>query len=212
VSKFITSGFIKNDGSNAMTGQLNVPSISANYIQINTAASFTSGFTPSAGTISWNSDDKTMNIGLENGSSIQLPLAKYGENSFTVYVFDNMGKSISLPDNRIIISRTAASIDAIPASSSIGLEVKDKVGGKLVLDYLVKEGDKLPAKGERIYKAGESLKAGSNNSIKFKLWEGEISDTVTVLISLSKKYFIGFITSLKALSLIVLLSLLIANR
>jgi molecular chaperone DnaK len=60
-------------------------------------------------------------IGLENGSSIQLPLAKYGENSFTVYVFDNMGKSISLPDNRIIISRTAASIDAIPASSSIGL-------------------------------------------------------------------------------------------
>lgn len=118
-------------------------------------------------------------IGLENGSSIQLPLAKYGENSFTVYVFDNMGKSISLPDNRIIISRTAASIDAIPASSSIGLEVKDKVGGKLVLDYLVKEGDKLPAKGERIYKAGESLKAGSNNSIKFKLWEGEINDPVT---------------------------------
>ncbi len=116
---------------------------------------------------------------LENGSSIQLPLAKYGENSFTVYVFDNMGKSISLPDNKIIISRTAASIDAIPASSSIGLEVKDKVGGKLVLDYLVKEGDKLPAKGERIYKAGESLKAGSNNSIKFKLWEGEISDPVT---------------------------------
>jgi hypothetical protein len=72
VSKFITSGFIKNDGSNAMTGQLNVPSISANYIQINTAASFTSGFTPSAGTISWNSDDKTMNIGLENGSILQL--------------------------------------------------------------------------------------------------------------------------------------------
>ena len=72
VSKFITSGFIKNDGSNAMTGQLNVPSISANYIQINTATSFTSGFTPSAGTISWNSDDKTMNIGLENSSVLQV--------------------------------------------------------------------------------------------------------------------------------------------
>ena len=116
---------------------------------------------------------------LENGSSVQLPLVKYGENSFKVYVFDNMGKAISLPEDKIIISRTAASIDAIPASSSIGLEVKDKVGGKLVLDYLVKEGDKLPAKGERIYKAGESLKAGSNNSIKFKLWEGEINDPVT---------------------------------
>lgn len=116
---------------------------------------------------------------LENGSSIQLPLAKYGENSFKVYVFDNIGKAISLPEDKIIISRTAASIDAIPASSSIGLEVKDKVGGKLVLDYLVKEGDKLPAKGERVYKAGESLKAGSTNSIKFKLWEGGITDPVT---------------------------------
>ncbi len=118
-------------------------------------------------------------MSLENGSSIQLPLAKYGENSFRVYVFDNMGKSISLPEDKIIISRTAASIDAIPASSSIGLEVKDKVGGKLVLDYLVKEGDKLPAKGERVYKAGESLKAGSSNSIKFKLWEGVITDPFT---------------------------------
>lgn len=118
-------------------------------------------------------------ISLENGSSIQLPLAKYGENSFKVYVFDNIGKAISLPEDKIIISRTAASIDAIPASSSIGLEVKDKVGGKLVLDYLIKEGDKLPAKGERVYKAGESLKAGSTNSIKFKLWEGGITDPVT---------------------------------
>lgn len=118
-------------------------------------------------------------MSLENGSSIQLPLAKYGENSFKVYVFDNIGKAIALSEDKIIISRTAASIDAIPASSSIGLEVKDKVGGKLVLDYLVKEGDKLPAKGERVYKAGESLKAGSSNSIKFKLWEGGITDPVT---------------------------------
>lgn len=118
-------------------------------------------------------------MSLENGLSIQLPLAKHGENSFRVYVFDNIGKTIALPKDRIIISRTAASIDAIPASSSIGLEVKDKVGGKLVLDYLVKEGDKLPAKGERVYKAGESLKAGSSNSIKFKLWEGGITDPVT---------------------------------
>lgn len=117
-------------------------------------------------------------INLENGASVQLALAKYGENSFKVYVFDNLGKTISLPEDKIIISRTAASIDAIPASSSIGLEVKDKVGGKLGLDYLVKEGDKLPVKGERIYKAGESLKAGSSNSIKFKLWEGPITDPV----------------------------------
>jgi len=118
-------------------------------------------------------------MSLVNGASTQLALVKYGENNFKVFVFDNAGKIISLPEDKIIISRTAASIDAIPASSSIGLEVKDKVGGKLLLDYLVKEGDKLPIKGERVYKAGESLKAGSHNSIKFKLWEGEITDPIT---------------------------------
>jgi len=118
-------------------------------------------------------------IDLVNGSKIQLPLSKYGENSFKVFVFDNNSKALSLPEDTIIISRTAASIDAIPASSSIGLEVKDKVGGTLVLDHLIKEGEKLPAKGKRVYKAGETLKSGSNNSIKFKLWEGEITDPVT---------------------------------
>ena len=76
------------------------------------------------------------------------------------------------------IARTAASIDAIPASHSIGVEARDKVGGRLVLDYLVREGDQLPKKGKKSFKAGESLKAGSAGSIKFKLWEGEISDPI----------------------------------
>ena len=47
-----------------------------------------------------------------------------------------------------------------------------------MLDNLVKEGDQLPKKGKKTYKAGESLKAGSAESIKFKLWEGDISDPI----------------------------------
>jgi len=115
---------------------------------------------------------------LNDGASVELALAKPGENTFKVFVFDSSGGPVALVDNKITISRTAASIDAIPASHSIGVEARDKLGGRLVLDYLVREGDQLPKKGERIFKTEESLRAGSTGSIKFKLWEGEISDPV----------------------------------
>jgi molecular chaperone DnaK len=35
-----------------------------------------------------------------------------------------------------------------------------------------------PRSGKKTFKAEESLKAGSTGSIKFKLWEGEISDPI----------------------------------
>ena len=94
-------------------------------------------------------------------------------------MFDSNGAPVALGEDKIIIARTAASIDAIPASHSIGVEVRDKVGGRLVLDYLVHEGDQLPKKGKKTFKAGESLKSGGAGSYKFKLWEGEISDPIS---------------------------------
>ncbi|MDR4473598.1 MAG: hypothetical protein MRJ92_13475 [Nitrospira sp.] len=48
-----------------------------------------------------------------------------------------------------------------------------------MLDYLVREGgDQLPKKGKKAFKAEEALKAGSTDSLKFKIWEGEIADLV----------------------------------
>jgi molecular chaperone DnaK len=118
-------------------------------------------------------------IALKDGATIELLLTKPGENVFKVYVFDSNGAPIALRDDRIIIARTAASIDAIPSSHSIALEARDKVGGRVTLDFLVREGDQLPKKGKKIFKAAESLKAGSAGSIRFKLWEGEVTDPVT---------------------------------
>ncbi len=115
---------------------------------------------------------------LKDGVVVELSLAKPGENTFKVFVFDSKGGPVTLPDDKITISRTAASIDAIPASHSIGVEARDKLGGRLVLDYLVHEGDQLPKKGKMTFKTEESLKATSTGSIKFKLWEGEITDPV----------------------------------
>ena len=117
-------------------------------------------------------------IALKDGVAVELNLAKPGENKFKVFVFDSKGGPVALPEDKIVISRTAASIDAIPASHSIGVEARDKLGGRLVLDYLVREGDQLPKKGNKVFKTEESLRAGSTGSIKFKLWEGEISDPI----------------------------------
>jgi molecular chaperone DnaK len=117
-------------------------------------------------------------VALKDGVAVELNLAKPGENTFKVFVFDSKGGPVTLQDDKIIISRTAASIDAIPASHSIGVEARDKLGGRLVLDYLVREGDQLPKRGKKTFKTEESLKAGSTGSIKFKLWEGEISDPI----------------------------------
>lgn len=117
-------------------------------------------------------------LALKDGAAVELNLGKPGENTFKVFVFDSKGGPVCLKDDKIVITRTAASIDAIPASHSIGVEARDKLGGRLVLDYLVREGDQLPKKGKKVFKTEESLRAGSAGSIKFKLWEGEISDPV----------------------------------
>jgi molecular chaperone DnaK len=117
-------------------------------------------------------------MALKDGVAVELILAKPGVNTFKVFVFDTKGGPVALQNDKIIISRTAASIDAIPASHSIGVEARNKLGGRLVLDYLVREGDQLPKKDKKTFKTEESLKAGSPGSIKFKLWEGEISDPI----------------------------------
>ena len=81
--------------------------------------------------------------------------------------------------DRIIICKTAATISGIPASHSIGVEVLNKLGGMPVLDWIVRSGDPLPHKGSKVFKAGESLKAGSAKSFNFRLWEGDIEDPIT---------------------------------
>ncbi len=116
---------------------------------------------------------------LTDGAIVEVPLAKPGENFFKVFVFDAAGGPVKLTQDKIAISRTAAQIDAIPASQSIGVEAREKIGGRVILDYLVREGDQLPKKGKKTFKAEESLRASAAGSIKFKLWEGGIEDPVS---------------------------------
>lgn len=74
---------------------------------------------------------------LKHGVTIDVTLAKAGDNTFKVFVFDSMGGPIALQQDKITITRTAATVDAIPASHSIAIEALEKLGGRPVLDYLV---------------------------------------------------------------------------
>jgi molecular chaperone DnaK len=115
---------------------------------------------------------------LKDGGQVELPLSKQGENTFKIFLFDEHGGPLALEANKITISRTAATIDAIPSSSSIGIEVLDQLGGKGILASLVREGESLPKSGKMTLKSGESLKAGDSSALHFHLWEGEIEDPV----------------------------------
>jgi molecular chaperone DnaK len=118
-------------------------------------------------------------MALKDGATVEVTLSRPGENTFKIFVFDAAGGPISLESNKILITRTAATIDAIPSSSSIGIEVLDKLGGRPVMEYLVRVGEPLPQKGEKRFKATESLRAGGLGAIDFKIWEGEIEEPVT---------------------------------
>lgn len=116
---------------------------------------------------------------LENGVAMTLSLPNNGENVFAVHVFDPRGQTVRLDEDKIVIARTIATIGAIPASQSIGVEVMDTLGGRPVLEFLVREGDELPKRGVTTFRAGQTLKAGSGASLNIKLWEGNIQSPVT---------------------------------
>lgn len=118
-------------------------------------------------------------IPLTDGASVDLSLTKAGENTFKVTAFDQAGSVIRLPSDQLVINRTAATIDAIPASHSVGLEVLDKLGGQAVLEPLIKAGDPLPKKGKVTVRSGKSIRAGGSGALFFKLWQGEIDNPVT---------------------------------
>lgn len=115
---------------------------------------------------------------LKHSATIDVTLTKNGDNTFKVFVFDAVGGPIALEKDKIVITRTEGTVDAIPVSHSVGIEVLEKLGGRPVLHYLVRAGDTLPRKGKILFKAAECLKAGNPDSLNFKLWEGEIDDSI----------------------------------
>ncbi len=118
-------------------------------------------------------------LGLKDAAALEVPLGKAGDNTFKIYLFDANGGPVAIKPSKLQITRTAATIDAIPSSSSLAFEVLDRVGGKPRLDFLVKDGEALPKKGVMKFKAATSLRSGGEGALRFKLWEGDIQDPIT---------------------------------
>lgn len=121
----------------------------------------------------WNSG----RISLKHGAAIELDLPKKGTNKFKVNVFDTNGAQICLADDTVIITRSAATVDAIPASHSIGIEIDVPSGGQK-LDFIVRAGDQLPKKGSARYRASQEVRAGQAASLTIRMWEGEIENPI----------------------------------
>ena len=116
---------------------------------------------------------------IKSNMVIDVSLSKAGDNLFKVFVFDPAGGPVPLEQDKIAITRTAASVDAIPASHSVCIEVKESIrASRTVPSYLIRTGESLPKQGKIVLKAGESLKAGDPGKLVFKTWEGEIEDPV----------------------------------
>ena len=128
-------------------------------------------------------------VDLSKNALFTLPLSKNGENVFEIYIYDNENRLVTLPESQIVITRTMSIVGSITASHTISVEVKESsLSDAATLDVLVHEGDKLPVKGSRKYKATERIKAGDpDSSLKLKLWEGNITSPV------SDNKFIGMI-------------------
>lgn len=109
---------------------------------------------------------------LVNDASLEVYLARSGDNQFKVSAISSNGRPIGLEEDRFTITK-APMIDSIPASHAVGIEVADRVGGKRTLDWIVKPGDTLPLRCSKLFKAEHSLTAGSNDSLNFKLYEGD---------------------------------------
>ena len=117
-------------------------------------------------------------IKLENNKIVTISLFQYGENRFNITIYDEFGSIVKT--EQITIDKISAIVSAIPASHSIGVEVQKTLGGyDTKLDWLVRSGDSLPQKGQKIFKATQVLKSNSPESINFKLWEGEIEEPVS---------------------------------
>jgi len=118
-------------------------------------------------------------VALKAGLLLEVPLSKPGDNTFKVFAFDASGAPQPIEIDRVVITRTAATVDAIPASHTVRIEVLEKVGGPSILENLVREGDPLPKSGKLMLKAATSLKAGSREALRFKLWEGDIQHPIS---------------------------------
>jgi len=114
-------------------------------------------------------------ISLSQTQNISVPLAIMGRNTFTYAVTDQSGTAVPNGSGTVIINRSSASVDAIPASHSIGIKVRERRDDEAeVLQTIIRAGTPLPVTGEVKFQAVKSVKSESDEQLKVTLLEGDI--------------------------------------
>ena len=109
---------------------------------------------------------------------VQVPVTGTGEHAFLLTICKTNASEDEPVKERVVITGTLASVQSIPASHSIAVKALRNLDGETTAVYLIHANDPLPKEGSVTFRAGKKLLAGSDGSLLFTLWEGEISDPV----------------------------------
>ena len=117
---------------------------------------------------------------LRHATTVDVPLSKPGDNTFKVTAYDAAGEPIK--QEEIVITKTAAILDAIPASHTIVLKVLDRRDGQPKSRPLIHKGDPLPQEKRSVELiAGQTVIAGSSDSLNFILQEADNNRSIGCL-------------------------------
>lgn len=128
-----------------------------------------------------NDEWQTKALDLADGLEIVLPLETVGEHNFDVHVFDDNGGKIDEHTQSLTITRLVGEAIEVPAVHSIAVKVRaTEQAEENSFIFLVRKGDKLPAKGEIQLKSGAILGAGSTASLGFEVFQVEFPERIEV--------------------------------
>ena len=116
---------------------------------------------------------------LADGLTIMAPLQLVGENVFDVHVMEGDGAKLEDHAEKIKIVRLVGTASSVPAAHSIAVKVRKTVESEEnSFEYLVKQGEKLPASGQLRLRSGTNLKGGGSGNIGFEVFQVEYPDRV----------------------------------
>jgi len=115
----------------------------------------------------------TGKIPLDGNIAVNLTLFKEGDNDFRIELIRPDGKPVADAAREIRVVKTAASAASIPMTYTLALKVQTGAVGseRNELEPLLEKATPLPATGERTVKSAKTIKGGTDDFIKFELFE-----------------------------------------
>ena len=101
---------------------------------------------------------------------IQVRVSQMGENTFEAVL--KRGTHSERRKSAVCITRTRATVEAVPLAKPIGIEVLKGRSKRTEMWWIGKEGDELPLTKTGTFYAGEQIRAGSPQTLRFKVLEG----------------------------------------